>query len=174
MFTMLKKQIFVTMAILIGLGFFVWILQTDATGGNVRSSDKIAPPFKIRFNFLNQPETGQEIGVRLAVVMDINAPDTEIRIYLPEGVEHVSGPLSWTGPLLKGESQRLDFVIRIPEEINATIRSHVHCRLLNGTSFSKVKSLDINLGSETRGKPQVSPLLNSEGEWIIEKQGITR
>lgn len=65
---------------------------------------------------MGKPVLGQNIELRLVIKPRAKAPNTRIRIWLPEGVELVEGTLEWSGDLVRGQEVVHSVMLRTTQE----------------------------------------------------------
>jgi hypothetical protein len=81
--------------------------------------------FRGDFSVTGEPVLNQEVEIVFTVNPVLEAPHTEIRFYLPEGIELVQGDLTWKGDIKKDELVQVKITVKPIQEGQWMIWSYV-------------------------------------------------
>ena len=81
--------------------------------------------FRGDFSVTGEPVLNQDVEIVFTVNPVLKAPNTEIRFYLPEGIELVQGDLTWKGDIKKDELVQIKITVKPIQEGQWIMHSYV-------------------------------------------------
>lgn len=81
--------------------------------------------FRGDFSVTGEPVLNQEVEIVFSVNPVLEAPNTSIRFYLPEGIELVQGDLDWEGDIKKDEIVQVKITVKPIQEGQWIMHSYV-------------------------------------------------
>jgi len=98
-------------------------LSEPPTGGGESAGGAPSSPIDVRLSVSKAPPLNQAADLTCTVTSALNAPNTTIRVTLPEGFALLSGDLSWRGDILKDGRVEVRAVIKAIKVGNWTIEA---------------------------------------------------
>jgi hypothetical protein len=95
---------------------------------------------------------GEVVEFLITATSMVDATMMRVQVTLSDGVELVTGSLSWAGASKKNEAKILPITIKIPLKGDGTIRAHLSITLSEGSVFST--SSEYALGGKKQPKPE--------------------
>lgn len=84
----------------------------QAGPGTPQSGEKATSPIGARLAIEGIPSLNNEVSLRLTATSEIDVPDVDVEIKLPDTFELVDGSLSWSGAMVKDQSVELEAAVR--------------------------------------------------------------
>jgi hypothetical protein len=81
--------------------------------------------FRGDFTTTGEPILNQEVEILFSMKPVLEAPNTTITVYLPEGIELVHGDIHWEGNILKDEVVQITFTVKPIQEGQLVLWSYV-------------------------------------------------
>lgn len=111
---------------------------------------------------------GDEVAMKVVITSSLGDQEMHITVSMTEGVQLVSGDLSWRGPSVKGAITVLPLVVRVPMDGKGKVRAlveigprragHISSRAVYEFGASKIQR------SQSAGKPRK----DSKGRGVVE------
>jgi len=139
-----------------------------------KMSPKPQPPLQISIAPARPgvtPETikaGDVVDFKVVASSMIDTMEMRIQVKLADGVELVSGDLSWTGPAMKNEIRTLPITIKVPLQGNGSVKAKLSITLSEGSEFAT--SSEFALGGNNKPKPESARPVkkDSRGHGVVE------
>lgn len=110
-----------------------------------------------------------DLVVTLTARSFVGADRMSLELTLPEGVDLISGPTEWAGPVQADQTQVLTVTVRPRRAVNAVIRGVVRLEFPDGTVLGETRSLPIALDDRSKqGLGLGPPKRTITGEPVIE------
>jgi len=132
------------------------------------SAKKPLPPLQVTIALLRQDivpadiKPGETVDLVVKAVSMIDVTDMKVIIELTDGVEPVSGSLSWTGPAVQGEEKVLAVTVRAPAKGHGKIRAMTSVHMPDGPLMFVEAYL--SLGKEEQTKSVEMPPIKKDGK----------
>ena len=81
--------------------------------------------FRGDFITTGEPILNQEVEILFSIKPVLEAPNTTISVYLPEGIELVHGDIHWEGDIQKDEVVQITFTVKPVQEGQLILWSYV-------------------------------------------------
>ena len=97
-----------------------------------------------------EPVVGQEVTLHIEIhAQGRDLPDTKMKVWLPEGIELVSGSLEWQGSIPADQTVAVDLVIRVTTAGERIIDLSALSDLGSGNGFGGTKRLIVTSSTDT-------------------------
>ena len=90
----------------------MYSMNESQTGRTITADVVEDLPAKMKLLFSEAPVLNSESKLNLIFDPEVDAPNTEMRIVLPEGLSLVSGDLRWTGSLSKNQVVQINITVK--------------------------------------------------------------
>ena len=151
-----------------------WILCLVTPRLSFSLQQKPQPPLRISIA-TDRPEVtpeaikaGDVVAFNIMATSMVDASTMRIQIKLSDGVELVSGDLSWSGPATKNDTKILPITIKVPLKGDGTIQANLSITLSENTVFST--STEYSIGGYKQHKPESTRPVkkDSKGHGVVE------
>ncbi|MGH7272958.1 MAG: hypothetical protein ACREIQ_00670 [Nitrospiria bacterium] len=143
----------------------ILILSGFILTGQRAEGVKPLAPLEIELELGGIPQVGGEVPVLLKVRSLMDAPLVKILCILPDGVELISGPVSWEGELAAGSLKEMTLTLKMREAGRYLIRATSTIEYPGWARMGKAAALLIDLEKESKEKirpEKKEPLIRKE------------
>ena len=117
------------------------------------------------------PETikaGDVVDFKVVASSMIDTMEMRIQVKLADGVELVSGDLSWTGPAMKNEIRTLPITIKAPLTGNGSVKAKLSITLSEGSEFTTSSEFVLGGGTKPKSESARPVRKDSRGHGVVD------